>query len=112
MAGETALAPRDRRVAEADLFPLCRMAVEAEVVTLLGEQVHVLRGMGGMTGEAHAALKGLMLHGSPTIQAFKVITVGAKLSAIFRGGKGFIRCSRLVAGVALHRGDRVVCARF
>jgi len=112
MAGETALAPRDRRVAEPDLFPLRRVAVEAEVVTFLSKQLYALRGVWIMAGEAHSTLKGLMLHGSPSFQAFRVMAVGAKLAPFFCQGKGFVRCSGLVAGVTLNRGNRVMRTRF
>ena len=63
VAGEAALIGSHGGMGEGDRCPLFAMAVEAEGITLPDEQLRVVRGMGHMAGKAHAALKGLVLHG-------------------------------------------------
>lgn len=97
VAGEATLVPDNRRVVDRNLLSLLLMAIKAELVALLSQQLGTLRGMRGMTGEAHPTLKWLVLNSSPGLKAFRIMTVGTELPPFFRGGEWLVRVCRFVA---------------
>lgn len=83
MAREATLSALNGVMGDRDFCRFLAVAISTELIAPLNKEGLVLRGMGMMTGEAHPALKGLMLNSAAGLQVRFVMARVAEFTPLF-----------------------------
>jgi hypothetical protein len=81
VAGQASFSAIDRGVGVGGLFSLVGMAGETELVAGIGEKLRVLRIVGVMAGETHAALERRVFDPAASLQSGLIVTLITELSS-------------------------------
>lgn len=110
VAGQAAPAARDRAVGDGALFSLVGMAAKTQLVACIGEKLRVLRIVGVMTGETHAALERRMLDLAAGLELGLIVALITELSSTESSAKGFVGRRRVMTHIACLRDNGIMCA--